>query len=456
MGGRQEFSPGKARADGHVKGWATALPVPEPVSNGCVVLVNRLLFRLFFRSRKSAIANCRRVEQGLPTSTRRALPGQRSVGAVLTLMLLLVAGMAAQATGPAPAATTTVAAKNQPSEAAVQSESDPSAVEPAGAGGITRAAVEAARHVTTAAKSLPAKYDINKIGDRGIGNGLDFYSLARERALGQQLSAQVMSQARIVNDPVIADYVNRVTQNLVRHSDAKVPFVVRVIDDDEINAFSLPGGYLFVNTGLLQTVSNEAQLAGVLAHEIAHVAARHATKNATRMQIFNLASIPLIFVSGPAIFMAREVAGVAVPMSFLKFSRDAEREADLLGLEYSYSAGYDPTEFLRFFEIMKARQKQKVSFIARAFMSHPMTGDRIVRARNEIAEYLPPRNEYIVTTSDFVRMKNELAKLAGDGRINQGPTDHPVLRRRLPNQSPDEKASSKDDDRPVLRKRFGE
>jgi predicted Zn-dependent protease len=404
---------------------------------------------------------------------RLALSQARTTVVVLALVFLLVTGVAAQEanTQPTGAAVenpqvdeiqTAPPATVEPEQPA-ETQEEPSEVEPAATSSMNTAGAvnspvapaqtQPAQAPAHGKEAVPAKYDVNKIGDRGIGDGVNFYSLERERALGRALATEVEASSKMVTDPQIVDYVNRLAQNLVRHSDAKVPFQVKVIDNDEINAFALPGGYFFIHSGLLQAAANEAQLAGVMAHEIAHVAARHATKNATRMQIFNLASVPLIFVAGPAVYMARQMAGLAVPMTFLKFSRNAEREADLLGLEYSYSAGYDPAEFVRFFETIKARQQKKVSFIAKAFMTHPMTDDRIQRAQKEIATMLPARNEYVVTSSDFDGMKARLNELTSLHRINGGPTDRPVLRRRGPDEAPNDKADSKDDDRPTLHRR---
>ncbi len=316
----------------------------------------------------------------------------------------------------------------------------------AGASSPTEVAAKAAQPVVQRPDHrIPAKYDVAKIGDRSIGHGFDLYSLQREQALGKELAQQVEQSAKLVRDPVVAEYVNRIGQNLVRNSDAKVPFTIKVIDDDEVNAFALPGGYFYVNTGLILAAENEAELAGVMAHEIAHVAARHATKNATRQQIFNLASIPLIFVGGPAGYAVRQFMGLAVPMSFLKFSRDAEREADLLGLEYQYASGYDPQEFVKFFEKLKKQEKQKKrNFLAKAFSTHPMTGDRIRRAQLEITKYLPAKDEYIVDTSDFDAVKARLRQIENAHRIDGGQGIHPTLRRRGPES---------DDGRPKLEKK---
>ena len=277
---------------------------------------------------------------------------------------------------------------------------------------------------------LKSKYDVNKIGDRGVGKGLDFYSLSKETELGREMAAEVEAGAKLVRDPVVTEYVNRVGQNLVRNSDAIVPFTIKVLDNDEVNAFALPGGFFYVNSGLILAADNEAELAGVMAHEIAHVAARHATKNATKSQIFNLVSIPLIFVGGPAGYAARQVLGLALPMSMLKFSRDAEREADMLGLEYQYASGYDPQEFVRFFEKLKL-DKKKTNVFAKAFATHPMTQDRIKRAQKEITDYLPAREDYIVDTSEFQDVKRRLQGIEDSHRIDGGKVGTPTLRKRM-------------------------
>jgi predicted Zn-dependent protease len=281
-----------------------------------------------------------------------------------------------------------------------------------------------------AAHDVPAKYDVSKIGNRGIGSGVNFYSLDKEMALGRQLAAEVEMQSRIVTDPMVSEYVNRLGQNLVRNSDAKVPFTIKVINNDEINAFALPGGFFFVNSGLILAADNEAELAGVMAHEIAHVAARHATKTLTRGQLFNLASIPLIFIGGPVAYGVEQAAGLGMPVSLLKFSRDDEREADLLGLEYQYASGYDPAAFVQFFEKLGKEQKHKMGFFAKAFSTHPMTSDRIRLAQREIQDLLPARKQYVVDTSEFQDVKAHLAALMNSRRLREPQkAHHPVLHR---------------------------
>jgi predicted Zn-dependent protease len=303
-------------------------------------------------------------------------------------------------------------------------------------------------------KHIPKKYDVHLIGDRGIGKGINFYSIQREEALGREMAQEVDQNARILKDPVINEYVNRLAQNLVRNSDAVVPFKVKIIEDNEINAFALPGGYFYVDTGLIMAAESESELAGVMAHEIAHVAARHATRNMTRGQIWNVASIPLIFIGGPVGFAVEEAAGLAVPMGFLKFSRDNEREADLLGIEYEYKAGYDPTSFVNFFEKLKAQEKHKKNFIAKAFSTHPMTADRVERAQREIAEYLPPRPEYIVDTSEFQNIKARLASILNERTLLKKKSNGPTLLKSEHKGGSDQTnvSGAKDSDRPILRR----
>src|SRR5690348_4687813 len=231
----------------------------------------------------------------------------------------------------------------------------------------------------------------DEIGNRDVGKGVNFYSLEKEIALGKQLAQEVERQAKIIDDPVIAEYVNRVGQNLVRNSDAKVPFTIKVLDSEEVNAFALPGGFFFVNSGLMLKAESEAELAGVMAHEIAHVAARHGTKQATRGQIINLASIPLVFMGGWTGYAIREGLSIAIPLGYLQFSQAFEREADFFGLQYLYKAGYDPVSFVDFFERIQSMEKKKPGILSKMFSSHPMTSSRIKTAQREIQQILVAR-----------------------------------------------------------------
>jgi predicted Zn-dependent protease len=225
------------------------------------------------------------------------------------------------------------------------------------------------------------KKDPEEIGNRDVGKGINFYSLEKEIALGKQLAQEVEREAKVIDDPIIAEYVNRVGQNLVRNSDAKVPFTIKVVDAEEVNAFALPGGFFFVNSGLIMKAESESELAGVMAHEIAHVAARHGTRQATRGTLINYASIPLIFMGGWTGYAIRQGAGLAIPLGFLNFSRGFEREADFLGLQYLYKAGYDPAAFVDFFEKIQSFEKKKPGMISKVFSTHPMTDDRIEQAQ---------------------------------------------------------------------------
>jgi predicted Zn-dependent protease len=311
--------------------------------------------------------------------------------------------------------------------------------------------------VSASQPNLQPKYNVSLIGQRNVGSGLDFYSLDREIALGRSLANEVESSAKLVTDPIVTEYVNRIGQNLVRNSDARVPFTIKVLDNEEVNAFALPGGFFYVDSGLILAADNEAELAGVMAHEIAHVAARHATKNMTRAQIWNLASVPLIFVGGPVAYAVAEVAGLAVPLGFLKFSRDAEREADLLGLEYDYASGYDPQAFVQFFEKLNI-EKKKPNFVAKAFATHPMNVERIEDAQSEIRKYLPDRPEYVVDTSEFQSVKARLMMLENGRRLGGKSSDpgRPVLLKRTATSGTtgggDDPGQS---DRPVLKKAPG-
>jgi len=283
--------------------------------------------------------------------------------------------------------------------------------------------------------------------------------------MGRQYSQMVEHGAKMVSDPEVTEYINRLGQNLVRNSDAKVPFTIKVIDTDDINAFALPGGFFYVNSGLILAADNEAELAGVMAHEIGHVAACHVAREQTRGNIVNLASIPLIFVPGGwAVYEGAQVAlGIGVPLTFMKFSRNFEAEADFLGMEYMYKAGYDPQSFISFFEKIEAQEKKKPGTLAKAFASHPMTPDRVASAQNEMKNVLPARSEYIVDTSEFEQVKGRLAALENRHKLqnDKDNKDRPTLRRATadnPSTNGSGSGSSgtqNDDDRPTLKRSDG-
>ncbi|MGH9512473.1 MAG: M48 family metallopeptidase [Terriglobales bacterium] len=299
--------------------------------------------------------------------------------------------------------------------------------------------------------------DLDAIGNRHIGcdKGLgNWYSLEKQIAMGKAFSQQVESQSKLINDPVITEYINRLGQNLVRNSDSQVPFTIKVIDSDEINAFALPGGFFYVNSGLILAADEEAELAGVMAHEIAHVAACHAARENTRGNLMNLASIPLIFVGGPIGYAGYEAAGLAVPLTFMKFSRGFEAEADYLGLEYMYKAGYDPQAFISFFEKVQAEEKKKPGTLSKAFASHPQTPDRIAKSQEEIATILPARPEYKVDTSEFEDVKARLAAIENRHKVlDQKDGKKPSLRRASTTDKNGTDDKTTDDGRPTLKRR---
>jgi predicted Zn-dependent protease len=291
-----------------------------------------------------------------------------------------------------------------------------------------------------------------KVGcDRGLGN---WYSLEKQIEMGRQYSQQVESSTKMVTDPEITEYINRIGQNLVRNSDAQVPFTIKVVDTDDINAFALPGGFFYVDSGLILAADNEAELAGVMAHEIAHVAACHLARENTRGQLMQLASIPLIFVGGGIGYAAQSLAGLAVPLGFLRFTRTFESEADFLGVEYLYKAGYDPQALTAFFEKIKALDKHKPGTLAKTFDTHPQTPDRIAKTQQEINTLLPPEAEYKLNTSEFDDVKERLAQLQNRHKLDQRHGgDGPTLRRAAHTDPNDPGNDGDTDERPKLKRR---
>jgi predicted Zn-dependent protease len=307
------------------------------------------------------------------------------------------------------------------------------------------------------------KKDPEEIGNRQVDKGVNFYSIEKEIALGKQVAQEVERQARIIDDPVIAEYVNRVGQNLVRNSDTKVPVTIKVLDSEDVNAMALPGGFFFVNSGLILKAESESELAGVMAHEIAHIAARHGTRQATRGQLVNFATIPLIFMGGWTGYGIRQATSILVPLGFLSFSRGFESEADMLGLQYLYKAGYDPTAFVDFFEKIQSDEKKKPGTMAKVFSSHPLTDDRIKTAQKNIQEILQAKPEYVVTTSEFNDVKGRLMAMHNRRRVDDKDLNKPRLRKGpgggttpIDGDNKDgtkSGGSSDDDERPTLKRR---
>jgi len=299
--------------------------------------------------------------------------------------------------------------------------------------------------------------DVNAVGNRNIGGrGMgNWYSTDWEIRTGKQYSMEIEKSAHMVTDPVINEYVNRVGQNIVKNSDCKVPFTIKIIDSDEINAMALPGGFFYVNSGLIMNADEEAELAGVMAHEIAHVCAHHAARQQTKMNYAQIGSIPLIIFTqgtwtGYGIY---EASQLAIPITFLQFSRSDEAEADWLGLQYMYKAGYDPQAYIQFFEKIDALEKHKPGTLAKVFSDHPQTPDRIARSEEEIATIMPPRPDYVVTTSEFDDVKARLARLENKRKITDGKGGNKPTLRRVGSTSDPNNPNSNSDDRPTLGRR---
>jgi beta-barrel assembly-enhancing protease len=303
----------------------------------------------------------------------------------------------------------------------------------------------------TNTKPLSEDEDPSLIGKRKVNKGLIAkmsMSVEKEVAMGRQLAAEVDRQAKFIDDPVITEYVNRVAQNLVLHSDAKIPFTVKVIDSDEVNAFALPGGFFYVNKGLILAADNEAELAGVMAHEISHVIARHAVENQTKANLMQYGMLAGILLGGPILSnVLYNGGGFFEGIAFLKFSRNAEAEADKLGTQYLYAAGYDPTALATMFEKLEGKEKKKPGTMSKLFKDHPAPADRRA-ASLALAARFPEREEYVISTSEFNRVKARLLRLSNSrataaGEIkgsDDGTPGRPTLKRRQP--TPDDTSTA--------------
>jgi beta-barrel assembly-enhancing protease len=302
-----------------------------------------------------------------------------------------------------------------------------------------------------------SKTDVDAVGNRNVGCGRgvgNWYTVEGQVSRGRVYAQQIESQIKLVNDPVVTEYVNRIGQNLVRNSDAQVPFTIKVIDSDVVNAMALPGGFFYVNSGLILAADEEAELAGVMAHEISHVAACHYAREMTRAQLMHLATIPLIFVGGAIGYGAYEASGLAIPMTFLKFSRNFEAQADYLGIQYAYRAGYDPSGLVSMFEKLAAMEKKKPGTISKAFETHPPTADRIEKSQEEIRKILPSKAQYVVTTSEFDEVKARLAAIENRHKVvDPKDANKPSLRRTSTSSDPNTSNGQSDDDRPTLKRR---
>ncbi len=292
------------------------------------------------------------------------------------------------------------------------------------------------------------KDDPGQIGNRDVGKGINFYSPEKEIALGRQLAQEVARQAKLVDDPLISEYVNRLGQNLVRNSDAHFPFTFKVLDDESLNAFALPGGFVFVNSGLIKIADEEDELAGAIAHEIAHVAARHMTRKATKSQMAGILTVPLsVLLGGWGGVAARQTAGAMIPMTFLSFDRKDETEADYLGVQYMYAAGYDPTGVISIFEKMESLNRKRPGAISSLFSSHPPDETRIRNTHKEIELILPARPEYVVSTSEYRAIRERLIDLLSARKQQTDRDGRPQLRTAPGADAPES------DNKPTVRRR---
>ena len=309
--------------------------------------------------------------------------------------------------------------------------------------------------------------DIGAIGSRNVGcnRGLfNWYSLDSQVKMGQQFAQQVENSSHLITDPVVNEYINRLGQNLARNSDSHLPFTIKVLDTEDPNAFSLPGGYMFVQAGIILLADDESELAGVMAHEIGHVAACHIARQNTRGTLASLAMIPVIVMTGGLAGIGiNEAANIALPATFMKFSRNFEAQADYLGVQYAYKAGYDPNGMITLFEkIGVIIEKRKQSLKGSIEANHPQTPDRIEKTQHEIATILPPRDQYIVDTSEFQLVKKRLALIMKHRQLNDKENEqNPDLRRTVddgsgnPQQQQDGSGSNSGDDRPVIKRKPG-
>src|SRR5450631_4376665 len=370
--------------------------------------------------------------------------------------LAIAVGLAAFSAGPWTLAQTQNPSQNPQTQTPT---SDPDAGQPK-AGDVQNAPKQAPAALPTADDSQikhdGGKTDVDAVGNRNVGCGRgvgNWYTVEGQVARGRVYAQQIESQIKLVNDPVVTEYVNRIGQNLVRNSDAQVPFTIKVIDSDVVNAMALPGGFFYVNSGLILAADEEAEMAGVMAHEIAHVAACHYGREMTRMNLLQMASLPAIFMGGALGYGIYEGMGLGIPLTFLHFSRGFEAEADYLGIEYMYRSGYDPSAFVSFFEKIQAMEKKKPGTLSKAFDTHPQTPDRIEKSQDEIRKILPAKQQYVVTTSEFDEVKARLASIENKHKmLDEKDANKPSLR-RTSNTSDKTTDGKSDDDRPTLKRR---
>lgn len=249
--------------------------------------------------------------------------------------------------------------------------------------------------------------------------GFNLFSKQQDVQLGEESAAQVRKQMTVINDPVLTAYVNKVGKRLVASQEAQesgFPFTFEVVADPSINAFALPGGHMFIHTGLLKSVDNEAQLAGVMGHEMSHVILRHGTNQASKANLIELPAALAAQMAGKNTMMgqlAQLGIGLGAGSVLLKFSRNAESQADLMGSHLMAEGGYDPMEMAHFFNKLNSLTgspgKGFAGSVAQFMSDHPNPGNR-EKALEQEAQLLPQQT-YGYQTGDFKRMKEVVAKI---------------------------------------------
>ena len=242
----------------------------------------------------------------------------------------------------------------------------------------------------------------------GVNKGqFNMVSLQEEWQLGAQLEQDIARELTLVRDPAALAYLNRMGQRIVAQTElAQAPWEFHIVADPQINAFNIPGGHVYVNTGLVAATDNAAELAGVIAHEASHGVSRHGTEMLSRAQLVNIGA-SLVLGPRPA-WYTQILAQVVGAGYFAKYGRDAEREADHLGVIYMYNAGYDPHGMVTMFQELLSRRKSQPGSVETFFSSHPITEERIQTSRAQI-EQLPPRPNLITNDAEFAGFRQRLA-----------------------------------------------
>jgi beta-barrel assembly-enhancing protease len=256
--------------------------------------------------------------------------------------------------------------------------------------------------------------------------GFNLFSKEQDVQVGQESAAQVRKQMTMVKDPFLNQYVSNVGKRLANAQEAKdsgFPFTFEVVADPSINAFALPGGPMFINTGLLKAVDNEAQLAGVMGHEMSHVILRHGTNQATKSQMIQLPAVLGSQMAGGSMMgqLAQLGIGLGANSVLLKFSRGAESQADLLGSHLMAESGYDPVQMAKFFQKLEADGGARGP---QFFSDHPNPGNRQAAIQREVTRM--PQQHYGYQTGQFQHMKQIAAA------IKEPPPKQPAQQQQQP------------------------